>query len=131
MDVVDYSTTDQTPLLSALDYSVVIELDVSDPVLCYNLDQHTFEVNRHSPLQLVRAHGQDLHALHERNIGMVMFVEDGKAVVPRRRASVSYILTHRLASTITMERRHTERSRERRTVLVPAPRGSRASRGLA
>lgn len=71
------------PLLSALHHLVIIEFYVDHSVLGHRLDRHALEVDGHPPLQLVRAHVQNLDALAERDIWVVMLVENGKAVVPR------------------------------------------------
>lgn len=60
---------------------VVVELYLSYTVLGDCLDGHSLEIDRHSPLELVCAQLEQLHALHERDVWVVVFVEDGQAVV--------------------------------------------------
>lgn len=67
--------------LSTLHYFVIIEFNVDDPILRDRLHRHALEIDRHPPLQLVRALVQDLDALMEGDIGVVVFVEDGETVV--------------------------------------------------
>lgn len=66
---------------STLDHGIIIVLHLPDPILRDHLHQHTLEVHRQSPLQLIRAQSQDLHSLLEINVWVMMLVEDGKAVV--------------------------------------------------
>jgi hypothetical protein len=54
----------------------------------------SLEVDGQPALQLVRAHAQDLHALLEGDVWVVVLVEDREAVIPRVR--------QRAASTIEM-----------------------------
>lgn len=61
---------------------VVVEWDRYDALLCNRLHVHALEINRHPPLQLVRTHAQDLDALLEGDVRVVVLVEDGEAVVP-------------------------------------------------
>lgn len=58
-----------------------VVLDFLHTVLLDHLDGHAFEVNGQAALQLVGAHAQDLHALIEADVWMVVLVEDGEAVV--------------------------------------------------
>jgi hypothetical protein len=58
-----------------------VVLDVLHAVLLDDLDGHALEVDGQAALQLVRAHAQDLHALVEADVWVVVFVEDGEAVV--------------------------------------------------
>lgn len=68
-------------LLSTLHHFVIIELNVDDSILRDRLHRHALEIDRHPPLQLVRALVQDLDTLMEGDIGVVVLVEDGEAVV--------------------------------------------------
>jgi len=77
----------QTPLpippgkSSALHHFVVVKLNVHDAILGDRLDRHALKVYWQPPLELVRAHVEDLDALVERDVGVVVLVEDGQAVV--------------------------------------------------
>ena len=62
--------------LRALYDLVVVELYISYTILGDRLDCHTLEIYRHSPLELVRAKLEQLHALHKRDVWVVMLVED-------------------------------------------------------
>lgn len=46
-----------------------------DSVLCHNLHKHTLEVNWQPSLQLIRAHPENLHALLEADVGVVVLVK--------------------------------------------------------
>lgn len=68
--------------LGTLDYPIVVELYVHDAIRLDGLNRHSFEVDWHTAFQLIRTHIQDLDTLGERDIRMVMLIEDGKTVVP-------------------------------------------------
>lgn len=67
---------------------IVIEFYVNDAVLGHRLDRHSLEIDGHSPLEFVGAHVQDLDPLSERNIWVMVLVEDGEAVVSMKHGSV-------------------------------------------
>lgn len=46
-----------------------------DAVLCHHLHQHALEVDRQTSLELIRAHPENLHALLEVDVGVVVLVE--------------------------------------------------------
>lgn len=77
------------PCLSTLHHLVVVKLDIHDAVLRNRLHRHALEVDGHSPLQLVRAHVQDLDTLAEGDVRVVVFVEDGETVVSALHGHVS------------------------------------------
>lgn len=66
---------------STLDDPVVVKLYVNHAVLGDRLDRHAFEVDRHPALQLVGAHVEELDALSQSDVRVVVLVEDGEAVV--------------------------------------------------
>ena len=59
----------------------ILILHLPDPLLRNNLDQHPLKINRQSPLQLIRAHPQNLDSLLVVDVRVVVLVEDGEAVV--------------------------------------------------
>jgi len=60
---------------------VRVVLLLPDTILGDDLDQHTLEIHRQTSPQLVGAHSQNLHALVEINVRVVVLVEDTEAVV--------------------------------------------------
>lgn len=64
---------------------IVLVLHVPNAVLGDDLDKHTFEVDRKPPLQLLGAHSEDLHALLEIDVGMVVLIEKRETIVPDKR----------------------------------------------
>lgn len=58
-----------------------VMFDLLYAVLVDLFDDHALEIDRHSSLQFIRAHSQNLHALIERYIGVMMLVQYRKAVV--------------------------------------------------
>ena len=69
---------------STLDHFVVVKLYVNYAILRYSLHCHSLEVNRHSSLELIRAEIEDPDTLGQRNVGVVVLVEDRETVVPSR-----------------------------------------------
>lgn len=67
--------------LGTPNYAVIVKLYVGNAVRLDHLDNHSLEVDRQPPLQLVCAHVEDLEALGERNVWVVVLVEDGETVV--------------------------------------------------
>lgn len=61
--------------LRASDRLVVFVLLLANAILGDNLDDHALEVDRQSSLKLICAHSENLHALLEGNIGVVVLVE--------------------------------------------------------
>ena len=61
---------------------IIIRL-LPNPILRHHLNLHTLEINRQSPLQLIRAHPQDLHSLLEADVRVVVLVQRRQAVVLR------------------------------------------------
>jgi len=111
--------------LCALSYPVILQVDRNNTIFRHGLDLHALEIDGQPPLQLVRAHTQDLDALVESDIRVVMLVEDGKAVVSRADALVGP------SSSFSAPTCHTEHSRVRHMGQAPGTRGSPASRGWA
>ena len=74
--------------LCTLHHLVVIKFYVHNAVRLDSLDNHTLEVNRQTPLELVRAQRQELDSLSEGNVGMMVLVENRKAVVSVSKLSV-------------------------------------------
>ena len=60
----------------------IIERLLADSLLRDDLHMQPLEINRQPPLQLIRTHGQELHAALEGNVRVVVLVEDREAVVP-------------------------------------------------
>ena len=58
-----------------------VVLDILHAILLDYFDGHALEVDGQAALQLVGAHAEDLHALVEADVGVVVLVEDGEAVV--------------------------------------------------
>lgn len=54
-----------------------------NPVLCHDLDKHALEVDRHSALQLVGAHPQNLEPLLQVDRRVVVLVQYRETVVPK------------------------------------------------
>ena len=69
---------------STFDHLVVIELYIHDTIRLDRLDHHALEIDWQSPLQLVRAHRQQFDALAEGDVGVMVLVDDGEAVVSMR-----------------------------------------------
>lgn len=109
---------------SALHHLVVVKLNVHNPILGDRLDRHALKVYWQPPLELVRAHVEDLDALVERDVGVVVLVEDGQAVVSGQGASA-------IAQGQLGRETHTGRSHGRHRAAAPTTRGSPASRGWA
>lgn len=61
---------------------VVRVIHFAHPILCYDLDYDALEVNRHASLEFLSAHPENLHSPLEVNVGMMVFVQQGEAVVP-------------------------------------------------
>lgn len=112
------------PCSCALDHPVIVKLNVHDTILGNSLDRHALEINGHPPLELVRAHCEDLDALAKGDVRVVVLVENGQAVVSSSSA-LAYL------NVVDGQPEHTVRSRGRRTARGQATQGNPSSTARA
>ena len=59
----------------------VVKVNLPNSLLINHLHQHSLEIDGQPTLQLIGAHGENLHTLLVTDVRMMVFVENGEAIV--------------------------------------------------